>query len=219
MSPEESNAVGTVLKEGFWWGRLLLGPSVKSVGDNLGRATDHFFEKLDQNRFKGAALIDSKILDGNVKLKPVEEINLKVLGPLIEGISLESDDDLREMWANLFVNYVDSAKNLTITVYPEILKQLSTAEADILESMINDDQYSIATDEKTQLERPVGYEELANLVRLGLIEPHRTIGYVNDPTITGNQRPMERNIENDLYFLTQFGHHFLEACSTEPLDH
>ena len=62
----------------------------------------------------------------------IKQINLKALFPLLEGIAVEEDETLQDMWANLFVNYIDSKRNLTINVYPEVLKQLSTNEVTIL---------------------------------------------------------------------------------------
>lgn len=215
-SLEESHGLGIVLKEGFWWGRLLLGPSAKSVGENLGKATDHFFEQLLKNRTAGAQLIDYKVLEGNVKVRPINEINLKILGPLIEGISLESDDNLRELWANLFVNYLDSEKNLTLTVYPGILGQISTSEAKVLLYMYQQkDKELDFRDHQTALDYDI--EQITNLERLNLIN-EKLLYKVIQQSPSRRERGDDfedqavESMASDIMKLTGFGENFLDAC-------
>ena len=64
----------------------------------------------------------------------VKKVNLKLF-PYLEGVSMEEDDKLQDVWARLMTNYIDSKKNLSLTVYPNILKQLWTNEVNILEYM------------------------------------------------------------------------------------
>lgn len=82
---------------------------------------------------------------------------------------MEEDEILQGMWADLFLNYIDTNKNLTLTVYPSILKQLSTHEVAILNFMINNkNKINTSTWSKT---KDIGFsnEEIANLNRLGII--------------------------------------------------
>ena len=58
--------------------------------------------------------------------------SLTALFPYLEGIALEEEEDLQEMWANMFVNYIDTEKNLTMMVFPDILKHLSSNEVKML---------------------------------------------------------------------------------------
>lgn len=71
-----------------------------------------------------------KIID-NENLK-VKQGNLKIILPFLEGVALEEDETLQDMWTKLFINYIDAEKTSTVTVYPEILKQLSSTEVAIL---------------------------------------------------------------------------------------
>ena len=213
----EVNLKSSTIEAGIELIKDFLNRSIGPTIDELGPwASEPIKMWRFKNQVKNLNRAKEICIENNVAIK---RINMKALFPYLEGVAAEENPELQEMWANLFVNYIDSNKNLTLTVYPDTLKHLSSHEAEILKRMINDENYSIATDEFKQVTYPVGYEEIANLVRLGLIEAHRTIEYINDPSVKGNKRPMERNTENDLYFLTQFGHHFLEACSREQINH
>jgi hypothetical protein len=62
-------------------------------------------------------------------------VPLKTLGPIIEGASLEDDDDLQDRWAALLANAA-VAKESIHPSFTEILKQLSSLEVlalDVLE--------------------------------------------------------------------------------------
>lgn len=66
-----------------------------------------------------------------------KQVDLKVLMPYLESVSLEENDELQNLWANLFVNYIDSNKNLATHVYPSILSQLSSDEVKLLKYFVN----------------------------------------------------------------------------------
>ena len=96
----------------------LIGPSVDELGllfsDNvkLWRLKNQI-----RNLEKVKKIVDEEKID-------IKQVNLKVLIPYLEGVSLEDDETLQDLWAKLFTNYIDTSKNLTINVYPNILKQL-----------------------------------------------------------------------------------------------
>lgn len=140
-------------------------------------------------------------------------INMKVLFPYLDAVALEEDETLQDMWANLFVNYIDSEKNLSLTVYPEILRQLSSREAEVLKYMKNN-----ISELPCELSSLNGYElpidEIANLERLGLIEMHiihemepieNRYGPINPGKILAEY--------THRYYLTDFGFNFIDACT------
>lgn len=45
---------------------------------------------------------------------------------------MEEDENLQEKWRNLLINYVDSTKNFSSSVYPYLLSQLSSNEVTFL---------------------------------------------------------------------------------------
>lgn len=62
-------------------------------------------------------------------------IPLKFAVPLLQGVSLEDDDDLQDLWTNLLINAV-SNKNIELKrVYIDILERISPLEAKILEKI------------------------------------------------------------------------------------
>lgn len=67
------------------------------------------------------------------KAKPVEE---KILFPLVEAASLETDETLLEMWAALLANAADPNVSMELsTSFVEILRQLGKAEIKIIQRL------------------------------------------------------------------------------------
>lgn len=106
-----------------------------------------------------------------------KKLEMKVLFPYLDGISLEEDEQMQDRWADLITNYVDPNVNLSLTVYPEILRQLSTPEIIILQKLkiiAEQKKQAFITSQgdipiETSIET-VSVEIISNLVRLGLIE-------------------------------------------------
>ncbi len=175
-----------------------IGPSIDEFGlihkDNM-----RFRRAKNQLKIFQQAKEMAEALNINIK-----QMDLKALFPLLEGIAVEEDETLQDMWTNLFVNYIDSKKNLTINVYPEILKQLSTNEVKILNYMeIRDKLYVESYRKKEEIE--FTKEEIANLNRLGLIEEPNFSLYDGGQAI--------EQLKTDVYLMTEFGWNFLAACS------
>lgn len=138
-------------------------------------------------------------------------INMKVLFPYLDAVALEDDETLQDMWANLFVNYIDSERNLTLTVYPEILRQLSSNEAKLLNYI-----YEKPKKEKyyTLKDKEVGIstEEIVNLERLRLLEEDMEYK-IYDMEGWGDGKPGPIYPEySGRYTLTDFGLDFVFAC-------
>jgi hypothetical protein len=140
---------------------------------------------------------------------PTRPVPLKILIPIMQGASLEENDDLQDLWAALLVNAANTNfRNEVRRSYAAILEQLTPLDAQILNEL-----YSISF-EKSQHdgivtaelplhasiklgreeEFPLPNEEvvisLSNLARLGCLRPQMTWGggeYFNrvNPTVAG----------------------------------
>jgi len=186
----------------------LVGPSVDELGllfsDNvkLWRLKNQI-----RNLEKVKKIVDEEKIN-------IKQVNLKILIPYMEGVSLEDDDRLQEMWAKLFANYIDTTKNLTINVYPNILKQLSTNEVTILNFMKSNEDKIQTTGYNKSKGIEFSDEEIANLKRLGIIRELLEITqHGGDIDYDNGQWKWDLAEESSgEYFLTDFGYKFLEAC-------
>ena len=129
----------------------------------------------------------------------IEEIEkplpLKYAIPILQGATLEEDNDLQDLWINLLVNAVANKKIEIKRVYMDILERLSPMEATILQqiytfSFEENRHINFATDclpeciyiyngqKEKELKLKNDDIELAlmNLARIGCIAPVRTIG-------------------------------------------
>ncbi len=136
----------------------------------------------------------------------IKQVNVKVLLPYLEGVSLEEDETLQNMWANLFVNYIDVSVNLASNVYPSVLSQISTQEVRIL-TELKSNHRELAVDRSRHHRLGHNSNDAANLVRLGLIKARESLGELN--------RELDHlTTPNTQYFcLSYFGLGFFKACS------
>ncbi|MBB4118110.1 hypothetical protein GGR32_000382 [Mesonia hippocampi] len=186
----------------------LIGPSVDELGllfsDNvkLWRLKNQI-----RNLEKVKKIVDEEKID-------IKQVNLKVLIPYLEGVSLEEDETLQDLWAKLFTNYIDTSKNLTINVYPNILKQLSTNEVTILRFLQSNGNKLTFKGYNANKEIKFTSEELANLERLGLIKETLEISqYGGDiDESTGQWKWDFEELASGEFYITDFGFEFLNAC-------
>lgn len=163
-----------------------------------------------KNQFKILEKVKSIVDDNGVELR---EVNLKALAPLLEGISLEEEPSLQNMWTNLFVNYIDSAKNLSVIVFPNVLKQLSSSEGKILQYFEPPFYSQRMKPFYGQLGKiAVSEEEINNLARLSLIQEETELNYHGNETRIGSIETKVEVKRTGVYVLTDFGKDFLEAC-------
>ena len=67
---------------------------------------------------------------------PTKAIPLKLAVPLLEGASLEEDDELQDLWARLLVNSANAESGIDLKrVYIDILERLTPIEAQILSAV------------------------------------------------------------------------------------
>jgi len=105
----------------------------KYIDAPLSEITGIWNDKLKYRRWENQLNFWIK---ANKKLKdlglenPSKELPLKLGLPLIEAVSLEENDELQELWANLLVN---SSTEFTLErSYISVLEQLSSLEVNIL---------------------------------------------------------------------------------------
>ena len=181
----------------------LLGPSADTIGlmwqNNL--STRRLGNAI-RNLKKVNAIIEREGLN-------IKDPKLKVLMPYLDGISLEENETLQDMWANLFVNYIDASKNLTVTVYPAILAQLSTDDIKILYDM--DENNGKVDVRKKEDDSEYSDEAVANLVRLGLIEQDIILRYDGGRPGSYNGGEVDQDFSSN-YLQTDFGFYFTKAC-------
>lgn len=178
-----------------------IGPSVDEFGQGL---SDNLKMRRFENQIKNLKKAKRIAEEHNVNVK---QINLKALFPYLEGAALEEDETLQEMWANMFVNYIDTDKNLTMTVFPDILKHLSSNEIHMLIFMSENMgriKKHYAYPETKNYPEVYSLEEMGNLARLGLI---REVG--NYSLYDGNKI---EELKPEDYYLTELGYAFLNAC-------
>jgi hypothetical protein len=154
-------------------------------------------------------------------------VKMSLLCDIFEKASLEDDDELQDLWANLLANAADSREQVLVrTAFPEILKQVSNEEAlyllELFEVAQRTEMYVLNArslefaqneeEHKPKLD-PVSYD---NLKRLGLIE-------LNQDTIPASARTLtkeefEAGVKNykalteEEYLLSSLGYAFILAC-------
>jgi len=184
----------------------LFGPSFEEYG--LMWADNVKVRRL-RNQIKNLGKIDKIVSENNLTLK---DVNLKVLVPYIENVSLEEDEVLQDMWANLMTSYVDSSKNLTTTVYPGILSQLSSEEVRIMNELRNSRDKSFRAfypDWPDVMDK----RRLLNLLRLGLIEEvHQIEQRETSNRITGAPELEVKYKNTNKFRQTEFGASLLDVC-------
>ena len=181
----------------------IVGPSLDTIGEVL---ADKVKLWRLENQIRNLNKVKAMAEKGNVKMR---QVNLKVLFPCLDAMSLEDDEKLQDMWAKLFLNYIDIDKNLKLNVYPDILRQLSTNEIRVLEYM-RANKGILKVDWMHRDEQEVNYaeEEIANLERLGIIEEGlNLLGYATDSSHVDIEHLMP-----ETYYITEFGDQFIAAC-------
>ena len=139
-----SKALDKADKAGTFIAKYIDAPLVQAVGI--------FEDKLKYRRWENQLTLMKKA-DDKIKelgyINPPRELSLKLGLPLIEAASLEDDDKLQDLWANLLVN---GTTNFSLErSYISVLEQLSPVEAQILIKIYNhignniEDVGSIAT--------------------------------------------------------------------------
>lgn len=143
----------------------------------------------------------------------LHEVKIKVLVPLVENASLEDDDSLQDKWAAMLANA--ATQNRTVMpLFPALLKELSTIEVTILDSLYN--LHAQATSQPVQFDKkkiamvykidPSDMDVIVeNLFRLNICSSPGSVG-----ALIGDY-PFSVHT-NEIFELTALGIAFIEAC-------
>lgn len=182
--------------------RKLFGEAIEDLGKI-------FSDQVRAVRLKNVVRIierTRKMLE-DANLTP-REVNLKFFFPFIEYSSLESEPEMVERWAALLANFSSSSdESVRQTIFPQLLSQLSSREAHILEWMAEVVQRNLLP-KQSATELHFGpatlsgrefYIALNNLRRLGLIDV-----FPSEVHLIGYSKQYAE--------ITHLGVTFLEAC-------
>jgi len=198
---------GLEVAKGFL--QKLINPSIEEIGllvaDNI-----RLWRYKNQLRIIHKA--ETYIRENNIEIK---QIPVKILIPLLEGASLEEDNSLRDRWAALLVNYADSSNDMSTTIFPDILIQLSPKDAIMLDFMYKNKRYDFIDFMPIGNELGLNMANIYNLKRLGLIDLLRDL-YTEEPYFEDNGETFRQEIFDDgiaEMYITELGNMFVEACN------
>jgi hypothetical protein len=147
------------------------------------------------------------------KTKKIETPPLSIAGPLIAQLFFSKNEpDLKELYASLLASTMDSSNTVAHPSFVSIIQQLTSDEAKILRHIASLQGKQQSIDEHlwckeagvTSIDKWESYMD--NLIRLRIFKQEMEAGIKFDP-YAGEHWSEYMRIE-----LTQFGHHFLEAC-------
>lgn len=199
----EFNLTSTTIEKGI---DAVKGFVEKLAGSAIEEAGLILADKVKLRRLKNQIKILEKAQkiakDANIDVK---QINLKVLVPLLENCSLEEEESLQDMWANLIANYSNPKNKYQSTIYPFILSQLTSEEAVELKSIYGLKDVGITREFK------LGLAGINNLVRLGLLEK-AIPKLIEQPRFFGIDTYNDKQ-DVPSYKMTALGREFFECCS------
>jgi Abortive infection alpha len=124
-----------VIEKGIEAGQQFGGFFAKHFGGSVEQWAGLWEDKLRYRRWENQLALmqkaEEKIRDLGLggHTKP---LSFKIGVPLLEAASLEEDDYLRELWANLLINSVRQDQETTHPAYVQVLQQLLPEEAKLL---------------------------------------------------------------------------------------
>jgi len=169
-----------------------------------------FADKVKYWRFKNQINVLIKA-DEYLKLKGIKtrKVNIKVLAPMLEEISMEEEESMQTRWAALMANTVSEGSSINTTLYSHILGQMTSRDAELFDIIAHacttvrkNEQVSVTVKEYTTIHADQlmhinrdGYVVIDNLLRLRLIK---------------ETRPESMDLE--FVTLTDLGFRFITAC-------
>jgi len=226
MAENQLNIKSSTLEKGLdlakeFLGKLI-GPTIEEVGLLAG---DNVKIWRFKNQIRLLNNVERYIQQKNIDPKKVP---LKILLPLLENASLEEEPILIELWENLLLSYVDSSKVNYKNVFPRILAELSSEDAQILNKIkkcchgyinISGKQYREIPGNKLRGYFPDAshsVDELNNLIRLGILKEQIHFNHSSLVILSsGMVDTQDEVISLDTILLTEFGNEFLEACHSK----
>ena len=146
----------------------LFGPTADVIGAWMAQPLK---ERFARNQLERMLSLASKC--ENMRL-PLRMLNLKTIYPYLEGIAIEEEPELQELWDNLMANYLDPDKHLHEESFPHVLKQLSTRDIRVLKFAYESGQvfYTYTSRFENQLNgqtyEKIVEDDILKVVRLGL---------------------------------------------------
>lgn len=193
-------------KLGSFVSRLIHEP----LDEVMGILTDRlqFFRWERRVRFTRRA---NEIIEGRAIEEPLSTISPKLAFPIIENASMEENDELQDIWANLLASAVDpSFEGVIRSAFIDILKQLEVIDAHILNLLyshflnrvdeirakrpdlegqqltFDPSQFDVHADlviERLNIPRKSEYREAVdNLIRVGCVAPYIQTETVHVPS-------------------------------------
>lgn len=182
------------------------------VKDGVGLLAD----RLKYYRLEKAALLEKKT-QNNLKILGIDTLRPlppKVGLPLIENATLEDNDDLHTLWANLLTSALDPNREEVTKKFVTVLSELSHSEAARFQEIID-----LANKVGNGLENfhaaqtnliPENDDAYRAMMRLGLIKPK--IEQLNfGQGLSGSSVPI--NHDTQKFMLTTFGIAFAKAVA------
>ena len=180
----------------------LAGPAAEELGLTFG---EHVRQVRFNRQLRLFARTKEKLGDAGISPK---QVPLKILYPLIQNVALEEDDSLQDKWAALLANSCKEG-NGVLPSFPDILKQITPAEAKFLDSAfdeISEGGYGPKSPIKEAALTPITNVMIGDLERLGLIDRH-----AGDTEFTSSLKHNIFGATNHL-FVSSFGREFIRAC-------
>jgi hypothetical protein len=209
--------------------KKVAGPAAEEVGLTMrdsvhvyrAKRAYHLAEKF--RRFTAERGIDPKA------------VSLKLLLPILDGASIEEDEDLHTMWANLLANAADPREKIPVLpAFLPVLRELTPRDAQFLNVWYQDARQngnSYSEDELTKLGAKVGLvpEELIILPAqsrqpqakpdlvilhtiLDTLKRNGLIGQTVYPHDLGASPVYNRLPLPVIYYISNFGVEFIRAC-------
>jgi abortive infection alpha-like protein len=156
---EIAKTTGKGIDVGEKFGRFI----AQYISGPLEQASGIFEDKLKYLRWERQVRLIKRADDFMKEIgmpDPTRAVPLKLAIPLLQGGSLEDDDDLQDLWARLLVNAADDRSPVTIKrVFVDILQSIGPLEAKILQML-----YALPFDEMQR--RGVLTADMPNSVKL-----------------------------------------------------
>jgi Abortive infection alpha len=184
-----------------------LGPSQEFWGAITSGIHYRFYPRV----VKQALAAAEKIEKLGLSRRAYAAIPDRLLRTILDGGSLEDDEDMRDRWANLLANALTESQTDVPLAFPTILGELEPIEAATLDALFDGvSQPSVETQllGLAQLTSTgISAAGLDNLVRLGLLRYTREM-----PTTTGSITDEGATITGATF--TDLGWAFVRACRT-----
>lgn len=205
-------SVGDLLKR-------IAGPLADEIGESLGVVARHYRFKL---ALKMLQKTQRMLREAGIAPQAVPP---RLFLPIMDGASIEDDEDLHSRWAALLANAATSP-TLVHPSYVEILKQLTPEDARLLDKLHDSckakrsrtvtpwvDLITYAERERRVAEGENPEVPFQNLLRLGLVETVYTIdsSKIKVRLTQGRSAKFEGDLDSH-YELTESADAFVQAC-------